>query len=104
MYKVFAVSPNATQKGQFIESMDATLAAKYSNAFTRNEIVVLCCLLSYPRLTYTNIDQKTSVAQKSSMMRGMSFVSPEIEAFFHTRLRLLGVIDEVCHPEYCGHL
>jgi hypothetical protein len=99
-YKVFAVSPNATQKGQFIKSMDATLAAKYSNAFTRNEIVVLCCLLSYPGLTYTNIDQKTSVAQKSSMMRGMSFVPPEIEAFFHTRLRLLGVIDEVCHPEY----
>ena len=66
-YKVFAVSPNATQKGQFIKSMDATLAAKYSNAFTRNEIVVLCCLLSYPGLTYTNIDQKTSVAQKSSI-------------------------------------
>jgi hypothetical protein len=33
-------------------------------------------------------------------MRGMSFVSPEIDAFFHARLRFLGVIDEVCHPSY----
>ena len=99
-YKVFEVSPNATQKEQFIQSMDAALAANFSNAFTRNEIVVLCCLLAYPGLTYTNIDQKTSIAHKSSMMRGMSFVSPEVEAFFHTRLRSLGVIDEVYHPRY----
>jgi hypothetical protein len=99
-YTVFEVNFNDTRKREFIGSMDTTLAAKYADAFTRNELVVLCCLLADPGLTFTNIDQKTSVAKKSNMIRGMSYVSPVIEAFFHARLRKLGVINDCDHPTY----
>ena len=99
-YKVFEVKKNDSRRREFILSMDTTLAAKYSDAFTRNEIVVLCCLLASPALTFTNIDQKTTVAKKSGMIRGMSFLSPIVEAFFHDRLRQLGVINDKDHPKY----
>ena len=99
-YTVFEVKMNDTRKREFIGSMDTTLAANYADAFTRNELVVLCCLLADPGLTFTNIDQKTSVAKKSNMIRGMSFVSPVVEAFFHARLRMLGVINDSDHPTY----
>lgn len=99
-YKVFEVKKNDSRRREFILSMDTTLAAKYADAFTRNEIVVLCCLLASPALTFTNIDQKTTVAKKSGMIRGMSFLSPIVEAFFHDRLRQLGVINDKDHPKY----
>ena len=88
------------KKDSFIESMNSTLKAKYVEAFTRNELVVICCLLAHPGLTYTNIDQKTRVAQKSGMVRGMSFVPEAVEKFFHSRLRKLKLIDDVNHPRH----
>lgn len=89
-----------TKKAAFIKSMNTALKAKYSDAFSRNELVVISCLLAYPGLTYTNIDQKTRVAQKSSMVRGMSFVPEAVEQFFQKRLRMLQVIDDVNHPRH----
>jgi hypothetical protein len=90
---------DSSKKDQFIKSMNTTLKASYSNAFTRNELVVICCLLASPGLTFTNIDQKTRVSQKSGMIRGMSFVPESLERFFHQRLRKLQVIDDVNHPK-----
>jgi hypothetical protein len=94
------VAYDAEKRRAFIESMDRNLKANYLNAFSRNELVVICCLLAYPGLTFTNIDQKTRVTQKSGMIRGMSFVPEALEKFFHRRLRSLQVIDDVNHPPY----
>lgn len=97
---IHVVTFDQGKKASFIESMDRSLKAKYVEAFTRNELVVLCCLLAHPGLTYTNIDQKTRVAQKSGMVRGMSFVPEAVEKFFHSRLRKLELIDDVNHPKH----
>jgi hypothetical protein len=95
-----AVKFNSAKKAAFIKSMNTALKANYSDAFSRNELVVISCLLAYPGLTYTNIDQKTRVAEKSSMIRGMSFVPESVEQFFQKRLRMLQVIDDVNHPRH----
>ena len=99
-YPVREITFNACKKMDFIKSMNETFRAKFAEAFTRNEIVVICGLLAFPGLTYTNIDQKTRLSQKSGMYRGMSFVHEELERFFHKRLRLLQVIDDINHPKY----
>jgi len=99
-YPKGTVAFDADKKQYFIQSMDTNLKANYLNAFSRNELVVICCLLAFPGLTFTNIDQKTRVTQKSGMVRGMSFVPEALEKFFHRRLRLLQVIDDVNHPQY----
>jgi hypothetical protein len=100
IYPKGPVAYDAGKKLSFIQSMDRNLKANYLNAFSRNELVVICCLLAYPGLTFTNIDQKTRVTQKSSMIRGMSFVPEALEKYFHRRLRFLKVIDDVNHPRY----
>jgi hypothetical protein len=99
-YPKAPVAFDSDKKTTFIESMDTKLKANYLNAFSRNELVVICCLLAFPGLTFTNINQKTRVSQKSGMIRGMSFVPETLEKFFHRRLRFLGVIDDVNHPPY----
>jgi hypothetical protein len=34
------------------------------------------------------------------MTRGMAFVPAQLESFFRKRLRRLGLIDDVAHPQY----
>jgi hypothetical protein len=99
-YPVREIKFDPWKKKDFIRSMNQSFRAKFPEAFTRNEIVVICCLLAFPGLTYTNIDQKTRLSEKSGMYRGMSFVPQELERFFHNRLRFLQVIDDFNHPKY----
>jgi hypothetical protein len=80
--------------------MNTTLRATYANVFTKHELVVISCLLAYPALSYTNIDQKRSITASDRMARGMAFLPSQLESFFHKRLRTLKLIDANAHPAY----
>ena len=84
--------------------MDSNLRASYTNAFTKNELVVISCLLAYPGLTFCNIRQKTSKTLSDGAVRGMAFVPVQLEDFFQRRLRILGILDDVYHPKYMAGL
>ena len=57
-YSVQEVTFDAGKQRAFIQHMDSTLHASYLNAFTKNEIVIVSCLLAFPGLSFTNIRQK----------------------------------------------
>jgi hypothetical protein len=99
-YRTVAVEFDATKLGVFIESMNKDLCANYEDAFTRNELVLISCLLAYPGLNFTNIRQKTTITQSDSATRGMAFVPQEVEAFIQGRLRLLRVLNDTDHPKH----
>jgi hypothetical protein len=46
---------------KFISDIDKDLVASHTGAFTRNELVIISCLLANPGLSFTNILQKTGV-------------------------------------------
>jgi len=99
-YDVTSVSFDLGKQAQFVTRMDTTLRATYANVFTKHELVVISCLLAYPALSYTNIDQKRSITASDRMARGMAFLPSQLESFFHRRLRTLKLIDANAHPAY----
>ena len=84
--------------------MDSSLRASHTNAFTKNELVVISCLIAYPGLSFCNIRQKTCKSISDGAVRGMSFVPVQLEDFFQRRLRFLGILDDVYHPKYMAGL
>ena len=84
--------------------MDSSLRASYTNAFTKNELVVISCLIAYPGLSFCNIRQKTCKSISDGAVRGMAFVPVQLEDFFQRRLRFLGILDDVYHPKYMAGL
>jgi hypothetical protein len=99
-YNVTSVSFDGCKREQFVTCMNTTLRATYANVFTKHELVVISCLLAYPALSYTNIDQKRSITASDRMARGMAFLPSQLESFFHKRLRTLKLIDANAHPAY----
>jgi hypothetical protein len=97
-YTVFNVESSPARKATFVHQIDTKFRATYANMFTRNEMVVISCLLAYPGFSFSNIDQKQSGSD--GMTRGMAFVPAQLESFFFKRLRMLGLIDDVAHPKY----
>jgi hypothetical protein len=85
---------------KFISDIDKDLAATYTDAFTRNELVIISCLLASPGFSFTNILQKTGVVKSSGMVRGMAYVPHQLEKFFHERLLRLKITDPRYHPKY----
>jgi len=103
-YTVRTVDFDALKKENYVMDMDSSLRATYTNAFTKNELVVISCLLAYPGLSFCNIRQKTSKSLSDGAVRGMAFVPVQLEDFFQRRLRLLGILDDVHHPKYMAGL
>jgi hypothetical protein len=99
-YEVFSVEASSEKKARFLKGIDTKFRATYTNVFTRNEMVVISCLLAYPGFGFCNIDQKRSKSESDGMIRGMAFVPAQLESFFFKRLRMLGLIDDVAHPKY----
>jgi hypothetical protein len=99
-YQLFSVKYNADKHDQFIANLNSQLHASYEHAFTRNELVVISCLLAFPGLSFSNIKQKTSASKSNNAVRGMAFVPQQLESFLQDRLRLLKVVDETHHPRY----
>ena len=99
-YDVTSVSFDDCKRAQFVTCMDTTLRATYAKVFTKHELVVISCVLAYPALSYTNIDQKRSITASDRMARGMAFLPSQMESFFHKRLRTLKLIDANAHPAY----
>ena len=81
-YTVRTVDFDASKKQKYVMDMDGSLQASYTNAFTKNEFVVISCLLAYPGLNSCNIKQKTSKSLSDGAVRGMAFVHVQLEEFF----------------------
>jgi hypothetical protein len=99
-YVCRSVEHDAAKTNQFIKDMNESLRASYKNAFTKNEIVVISCLLADPGLSFCNIRQKTRKSISDGATRGMAFVPVQLERFFQERLRKLGVINDMHHPRH----
>ena len=91
---------DALKHGRFVAELNSRLNASYELAFTKNELVVISCLLAFPGLSYSNIKQKTTASKSNNAVRGMAFVPQQLEKFLQDRLRLLKVVDETHHPRY----
>jgi hypothetical protein len=99
----FKAEASPERKAKFVEQIGTKFRATYANMFTRNEMVVISCLLAYTGFSFCNIDQKLSQSSQSNgITRGMAFVPAQLESFFFKRLRMLGLIDDVAHPKYMG--
>ena len=77
-YTVRTVDCNALKKQKYVTDMDSNLRASYENAFTKNELVVLSCLLAYTGLTFCNIRQKISMSLSNGAVRGKAFVPVQL--------------------------
>ncbi len=99
-YQIHEVTFDQGKYDKFISDIDKDLAAAYTDAFTRNELVIISCLLASPGFSFTNILQKTGVVKSSGMVRGMAYVPHQLENFFHERLLRLKITDPRYHPKY----
>ena len=99
-YQIVSVNFDAQKHGQFIADLNSQLHASYEHAFTRNELVVMSCLLAFPGLSFSNIKQKTTASKSNNAVRGMAFVSAQLERFLQDRLRMLKVVDDNHHPRH----
>jgi len=97
-YQVVSVDFDAPKHARFIADLNTQLHASYEHAFTRNELVVMSCLLAFPGLSFSNIKQKTTVSKSANAVRGMAFVPPQLESFLQDRLRKLKLVDNKHHP------
>jgi hypothetical protein len=103
-YQIQKVTFDQGKYDKFISDIDKDLVASYTDAFTRNELVIISCLLANPGLSFTNILQKTGVVKSSGMVRGMAYVPQQLENFFHKRLLTLKITDPRYHPKYMQDL
>jgi hypothetical protein len=99
-YEIREVKFDQGKYDKYISDIDKDLVASYTDAFTRNELVIISCLLANPGLSFTNILQKTGVVKSSGMVRGMAYVPQQLEKFFHERLLKLRITDSRYHPKY----
>jgi hypothetical protein len=99
-YDVHEVKFDERKYLQYKANVDKDLVASYTFAFTRNELVIISCLLANPGLSFCNILQKTGCVKSIGAFRGMAYVPEQLENFFHQRLLELKLIDRQYHPEY----
>jgi hypothetical protein len=99
-YEIREVTFDQGKYDKYRLDIDKDLVASYTDAFTRNELVIISCLLASPGLSFTNILQKTGVVKSSGMVRGMAYVPQQLEKFFHERLLKLKITDPRYHPKY----
>ena len=99
-YQIREVTFDQGKYDKYRLDIDKDLVASYTDAFTRNELVIISCLLASPGLSFTNILQKTGVVKSSGMVRGMAYVPQQLEKFFHERLLKLKITDPKYHPKY----
>jgi len=98
LYQVVSVDFNAQKHARFIADLNTQLHASYEHAFTKNELVVMSCLLAFPGSSFSNIKQKTTASKSTNAVRGMAFVPPQLENFLQDRLRMLKLVDDKHHP------
>ena len=99
-YGVHEVKFDKDKYLKYKADLDKDLVASYTFAFTRNELVIISCLLANPGLSFCNILQKTGSVKSIGAIRGMAYVPEQLENFFHQRLLELKLIDRKYHPEY----